>query len=100
MWREQCPGSRIPPGFALAEVEQVCFKLLDFSVDSQCPLQAKLEECSAALSSDLELLNRDRSVFFTSLRVLQAFLGVCTLYFPVKYFLWVVERLNGLEILH
>lgn len=25
MWRKQCPGSRIPPGLALAEVEQVHF---------------------------------------------------------------------------
>lgn len=74
MWRQQCPGSRIPPGLALAEVEQVHLKLLDFLVNLQCPLQAKLEQCSAALSSDLKLFlpsrHRDRSDFFTSLRAL------------------------------
>lgn len=74
-WRKQCPGSKIPPGLALAEAEQVHFKLSDFLVDLHCPLRVKLEECSAALSSDLELFlpsrHRDRSVFFTSLWVLQ-----------------------------
>lgn len=73
MWRQQCPGSRIPPGLALAEAEQVHFKLFGFFflVDLQCPLRAKLEQCSAALSSDLKLFlpsrHRDRNGFFTSL---------------------------------
>lgn len=40
-WRKQCPGSRIPPGLALAEAEQVHFKLLDFLVDLHCPLRVK-----------------------------------------------------------
>lgn len=99
MWREQCPGSRIPPGLALAEVEQVHLKLLDFwlicSVLYELSWNSAVQHLALILNCFCRAGTETEVTFSHPCELFGTFIGVCTIYFPVKYFLSVVERLHG-----